>query len=105
MAHPLFYGFLSNSYTSALISPEGVVEWLPWPRFDSQAIFCRLLDKTRGGFFSIQPEDDFQSHQQYDDNTNIVVTTFHTDKGHAEVRDFLPIGQVALWRVVDTVFL
>ncbi len=101
MAHPLFYGFLSNSYTSALISPDGVVEWLPCPRFDSQAVFCRLLDKTRGGFFSIQPEEDFESQQQYDDDTNIVVTTFHTAKGTAQVRDFLPIGRVALWRVVE----
>ncbi len=102
MAHQQFYGFLSNSYTSALISPDGVVEWLPCPRFDSPAIFCRMLDKTRGGFFSIQPEEDFESEQHYDDNTNIVVTSFHTEAGKAEMRDFLPIGRVALWRIIES---
>ncbi|AUW94846.1 MAG: glycoside hydrolase family 15 protein [Sulfobacillus thermotolerans] len=101
MSQPLFYGFLSNSYTSALVSPDGVIEWLPFPRFDSDAIFCRMLDKTRGGFFSIQPRDDFESEQVYGENTNIVVTTFHTEQGQAQLRDFLPIGRAALWRVVD----
>ncbi|OLZ08347.1 glycoside hydrolase family 15 protein [Sulfobacillus thermosulfidooxidans] len=102
MAHPSFYGFLSNSYTSALVSPDGVIEWFPCPRFDSHAIFCRLLDQSRGGFFSIQPSIPFHSRQTYDDNTNIVITTFQTEHGIAEVKDFLPIGRVAIWRRIKT---
>lgn len=102
MAHPSFYGFLSNSYTVALVSPRGSVDWMPCPRFDSDAVFCRLLDEDRGGFFSIQPEGDFESRQQYDGDTNIILTTFQTPRGQAAVRDFLAIGRVALWRVVTT---
>lgn len=102
MAHPTFYSFLSNSYTSALISPDGVIEWFPCPRFDSDAIFCRLLDKARGGFFSIQPLEDFESEQEYVENTHIVLTRFQTSRGTAQIRDFLPIGRVAIWRRVKT---
>ncbi len=102
MSHPQFYGFLANSYTSALVSPKGVIEWFPCPRFDSDAIFCRLLDKARGGFFSIQPAEPFESQQAYDDDTNIVVTTFRTEQGSAQIRDFLPIGRAAIWRRVKT---
>ena len=102
MSHPQFYGFLTNSYTSALVSADGVIEWFPCPRFDSDAIFCRLLDKARGGFFSIQPTKAFESNQTYDDDTNILVTTFRTENGTAQIRDFLPIGRAAIWRRVKT---
>ncbi|MCL4319319.1 MAG: DUF5911 domain-containing protein, partial [Firmicutes bacterium] len=102
MSHPQFYGFLTNSYTSALVSADGVIEWFPCPRFDSDAIFCRLLDKARGGFFSIQPTKAFESDQTYDDDTNILVTTFRTENGTAQIRDFLPIGRAAIWRRVKT---
>ncbi len=103
LENPVFYGFLSNGFTSALVSPTGVVEWMPAPRFDSDAVFCRILDQERGGFFSIQPQSaDYQCRQQYDNGTNIVVTTFVTAQGRATVRDFLSLGRVALWRVVET---
>ena len=101
MAH-VYLGFLTNSYTSALVTPQGSVDWLPFPRFDSSAIFCRLLDKSHGGYFSIQPDGDFQSQQTYKEGTNILVTMFDTPQGHAEMHDFLPIGQTALWRVIET---
>lgn len=50
MAHPSFYGFLSNSYTSALVSPDGVIEWFPCPRFDSHAIFVGYSTSHEGDF-------------------------------------------------------
>ena len=41
------YGFLSDCHTSALIAPDGSVEWLCAPRFDSPSVFGSILDRTR----------------------------------------------------------
>lgn len=97
-----FYAFLSNNTLSALISPQGTVEWLPCPRFDSDGVFCKALDEARGGFWSILPTTEFTTIQQYAGASNMLETTFHTQSGVAHVRDFLPIGRVALWRVIET---
>lgn len=97
-----FYGFLSNSYTNALVSSQGVIEWLPFPRVDGDAVFCRLLDANRGGFFSIKPMIHFDSSVRYAGLSNIIETHFETAQGQARLRDFLAIGENTLWRIVDT---
>ena len=44
------YAFLSNCHTGALIAPDGAVDWLCVPRFDSPSIFGSLLDRGAGAF-------------------------------------------------------
>ncbi|MBV9337761.1 MAG: hypothetical protein JO243_17890, partial [Solirubrobacterales bacterium] len=44
------YGFLSNCHTGALVAPDGTVDWLCVPRFDSSSVFGALLDREAGGF-------------------------------------------------------
>ena len=44
------YAFLSDCENSALISPEGSVEWLCLPRPDSPSVFGALLDRSAGSF-------------------------------------------------------
>jgi GH15 family glucan-1,4-alpha-glucosidase len=96
-----YYGFLSNSYTAALVSPEGSVDWLPFPRFDSPAVFAKLLGAARNGYFAIRPEQPSTAQQRYIDDTNILKTTFVTDDGGtASVIDYLAIGSQELRRVV-----
>ncbi len=89
-----FYGFLSNRVTTALVSPLGILEWLPWPRFDSDAAFCRLLDPRHGGFFSTLPRGRIvEAHQHYRDGTLILETSVRSAAGHANWIDFLPLGR------------
>jgi GH15 family glucan-1,4-alpha-glucosidase len=37
------YGFISDTQTGALVSRDGCVDWLCFPRFDSPACFASLL--------------------------------------------------------------
>ncbi len=83
------YGLISDSHTAALVGIDGAIDWLCWPRFDSPAIFCSILDDKVGGYFSIKPTGDHSSSQEYISSTNVLVTTFEHDSGRVEVTDFL----------------
>ncbi|MDI7048267.1 DUF5911 domain-containing protein, partial [Escherichia coli] len=47
-------GIVGNMKTTALISIEGVVDFMCFPRIDSPTIFAGLLDAEHGGAFGIR---------------------------------------------------
>lgn len=83
-------GIIGNCHFSALIDRYGDIGWLCWPNFDSEFIFCSLLDERKGGNFSISPPRKTQGNQKYIRNTNILKTTFENDQGKFAVVDFAP---------------
>jgi len=86
------YAFLSNCHTGALIAPDGAIDWLCVPRFDSPSVFGSLLDR-QAGFFRLGPFGiDHPSARVYAPGTNVLVTTWKTPSGWIEVRDALTMG-------------
>ena len=86
------YAFLSDCHTGALVAPDGTIEWLCLPRFDSPSIFSMLLDRGGGGFRLAPYGVDVPVSRRYDPGTNTLETTWMTSGGWAVVRDALTIG-------------
>ena len=85
------YALLGDCHSAALVSREGSVEWLCFPRFDSPSVFGRLLDDD-AGHWSIRPVGDFEAARRYVDKTMVLETTFTTDSGSVTVIDALAMG-------------
>ncbi|TWR31486.1 glycoside hydrolase family 15 protein [Mucilaginibacter pallidiroseus] len=83
-------GIIGNCAFLAHIDKNTNVEWMCWPRFDSQFIFGGLLDKNKGGEFSIKPGGEFVSNQYYLENTNIMRTEITCAEGKYCITDFAP---------------
>lgn len=84
------HAIIGNLRTAALVSLDGSVESYCIPNFDSPSVFARILDKYKGGHFSITPNVQFTTKQNYLPNSNILQTKFLNDEGVVNVTDFLP---------------
>ena len=86
------YAFISNCHTGALIAPDGAVDWLCVPRFDSPSVFGSLLDR-QAGFFRFAPFGiNHPTGRIYVPGTNVLATTWQTPNGWIVVRDALTMG-------------
>ena len=86
------YAIVGNMHTAALVSKEGSVDWLCWPRFDSPSVFAALLDDKKGGRFRIAPAaDGFRTRQYYWPETNVLMTRFFSADASGDVIDFMPM--------------
>jgi GH15 family glucan-1,4-alpha-glucosidase len=86
------YAFLSDCHTGALIAPDGAVDWLCVPRFDSPSIFGSLLDRQAGAFRFGPYGINVPSQIAYEPGTNVLRTTWKTPSGWVVVRDALTMG-------------
>ena len=86
------YAFLSDCHTGALVAPDGAIDWLCVPSFDSPSVFGSLLDRE-AGFFRFAPFGIIApTARAYQPGTNILETTWRTPAGWVVVRDALTLG-------------
>jgi alpha,alpha-trehalase len=86
------YAFLSNCHTGALVAPDGAIDWLCLPSFDSPSVFGSLLDRE-AGFFRFGPFGiAHPTARAYEPGTNVLETTWKTPSGWILVRDALTMG-------------
>ncbi len=86
------YALLSDCRSAALISRDGTVDWLCFPRFDSAAVFAGLLDDD-GGRWSLRPVGEASIHRRYLDGAMVLETTYRTESGVGVVVDAMATGR------------
>ncbi|MBS0644919.1 MAG: glycoside hydrolase family 15 protein [Proteobacteria bacterium] len=85
------YALIGDCETAALISRDGSLDWLCWPRFDSAACFAALLGGPEQGRWKIAPAGEVTSiRRAYRDDTLILETRVDTACGSVLLTDFMP---------------
>lgn len=84
------YALLADLHTGPLVSREGSVDWLCFPRFDSPAVFCALLGEEDNGRWKLSAVDGEVVSRRYVPNTFVLETQWRTPTGRVLVTDFLP---------------
>jgi len=84
------YGIIGDCRSGALVSRDGSIDWLCWPRFDKPSIFAALLDRERGGFWRISTVAPATIERQYVPDSNVLETRFITHSGSAILTDVMP---------------
>ncbi len=101
------YAIIGNCRTTALVGRDGSIDWLCLPRFDSDAVFARLLGDTENGHWQIAPEDRtaIRTRRHYRDNTLVLETEFETEGGTVALIDFMPFphreDEISIVRLVE----
>src|SRR3954452_22612729 len=83
------YAFLSDCHTGALVAPDGAIEWMCLPRFDSPSVFGAILDRGAGAFRFAPAGPRVPLARRYVPGTNVVETTWMTDEGWLTIFDLL----------------
>lgn len=83
------YGLIGDGATAALVGRDGAISWLCVPRFDSAPLFCNILDASRGGAFTVAPEELVASRQFYEPDSGVLVTEMRSPSGLIQITDAL----------------
>ena len=95
MPRNLDLALVGNGAIGLLIDSAGAVVWGCFPRFDSDATFCALLDDAAAGeergIYDVELVDFTRAEQSYLTNTAVLVTRLYDNAGGAiEVTDCAP---------------
>ncbi|HEY2550555.1 MAG TPA: glycoside hydrolase family 15 protein [Streptosporangiaceae bacterium] len=86
------YAFLSDCEATALVAPDGSVEWLCLPRPDSASVFGAVLDRSAGFFHFGPAHTSVPAQRRYLPGSMVIETTWSTPTGWMVVRDALAMG-------------
>jgi GH15 family glucan-1,4-alpha-glucosidase len=85
------YALIGDGQTAALVNRSGSVDWLCWPRFDSDSCFAALLGAPEHGCWQLSPKAAVRATtRRYQTDTLIIETDFETDDGAVRLIDFMP---------------
>ena len=98
------YALIGDCRTAALVSRNGAIDWLCWPRFDSAACFAAILGTSDNGSWRLAPAEPVtQVRRAYRAGTMVLETLFETTAGTIALIDFMPMGtqDSAIVRIVE----
>jgi GH15 family glucan-1,4-alpha-glucosidase len=86
------YALIGDCETAGLVSRDGSIDWLCWPRFDAESCFASLLGTPEHGFWRIAPTGSITGRsRRYRGQTLVLETRFETADGEVALIDFMPI--------------
>jgi GH15 family glucan-1,4-alpha-glucosidase len=98
------YALIGDCRSAALIGRDGSIDWLCWPRFDSQACFAALLGTPEHGRWLLRPAAcGTATRRRYRGKTFVLETDFDTSDGAVTLIDFMSMngaGQALIRLVV-----
>jgi alpha,alpha-trehalase len=86
------YGLLADCSSAALADSDGSIDWLCLPRYDSDAVFARLLDPD-AGHWSIRPVGSYTATRRYLPGTLVIETVFTTETGEVRLTDAMAFAE------------
>jgi GH15 family glucan-1,4-alpha-glucosidase len=85
------YALIGDTHTAALVHLDGSVDWLCLPRFDSAAVFARLVGVADNGRWRLDADSPvLERARRYRGDTMILETELSTASGRVEIVDFMP---------------
>src|ERR1041385_5466175 len=85
------YALIGDCESAALVSRDGSIDWLCWPRFDSDACFAALLGTPEHGRWRVAPTGEItRCTRRYRGDTLVLETDLETADGAVTVIDFMP---------------
>jgi GH15 family glucan-1,4-alpha-glucosidase len=85
------YALIGDLQTAALVDRHGSIDWLCWPRFDSDACFAALMGRPEHGRWLLAPQDkSAKLSRRYRDRTLVLETRIETKDGEALLIEFMP---------------
>ena len=85
------YALIGDCETAALVGNGGSIDWLCWPRFDSEACLAALLGDEGNGRWQIAPSGETKVTRRYRRNTLVLETRFESADGAVALIDFMPV--------------
>ncbi len=98
------YAIIGDGRSCALVARAGSIDFLCWPRFDSDACLAALLSDERHGHWRVSPAGSVrETTRGYHDDTAILKTEHATETGRVRVTDLMPWhdGGSAIIRIVE----
>ncbi len=86
------YAAIGDGRSSALIAPDGSIDWWCAPCMDAPPLLDRLLDAPEGGRFVLQPRALEGVERHYREASNVLETRVRTATGTALVTESLNSG-------------
>ncbi len=85
------YAMIGDMHSAALVSRGGSIDWLCWPRFDSDACFAALLGTEAHGHWTIAPRAPVREiRRRYRPDTLVLETELVVDGGVVRLIDCMP---------------
>jgi len=86
------YAVIGDCESAALCGNDGSIDWLCWPRFDSDACFASLLGTPENGRWQLAPAENVaRVTRHYREKTLVLETEFETADGAITLIDFMPL--------------